>query len=247
LLYRAERPKILMTDHAGRWLVDDTVTCLVRGSASKYPRGFNWLIPVWFAILCGAAVLVGTDASSTGQMPLWLGVTEFSGLLIAACTLFCVITTVRHRAFRADSHGIVLGVRTKRKQPKLRQVQLSWPDVARLQLVPRHYGVLLLITLSPATRILDQPSPGMQVLRWFGALAMPFAFGRGMPALTMPTGKPPRYQVKICDRTASELKLALGAVKPDGVPVGVLTKKPALRVTVPPPGKPYSRPPTPVA
>jgi len=227
--------------------VDDTVTCLVRGPASRYPRGFIWLIPVWFAILSGAAVLVGTDASSTGQMPLWLGLTEVGGLLIAACTVLGVLATVRHRAFRADRDGIWLGVRTTRSRPKLRQVHLSWPDLAQLQMVPRRYGVLLEITLSPAARIAHRPSPGKQVLLWLGALGMPFAFGRGMPALTMPSADPPRYQVKICDRAAADLKLALAAVKPEALPVRVVTKKGALRFTVQPPGKPYSRPPTPVA
>lgn len=227
--------------------MDDTVTCLVRGSASKYPRGFMWLIPAWFAILSGAAVLVGTLASSTGQMPLWLGITELSGLLIAACTVFCVLITVRHRAFRADSHGIWLGVRTTRKRPKLRQVHLSWSDVAQMQLIPRRYGVLLQITLTPAARIVNQAGPAKQVLLWLGALTMPFAFGRGTPALTTPTADPARFQVKIWDRAAPELKLALAAVKPEATPVRVMTKKGALRFTVQPPGKPLSRPSTPVA
>jgi hypothetical protein len=227
--------------------VNDTVTCLVRGPASRYPRGFIWLIPVWFAILGGAAVLVGTDASTTGQMPLWLGLTEVGGLLIAACTLMCVLATVRQRAFRADSHGIWLGVRTTRTRPKLRQVHLTWSDIAQLRMVPRRYGVHLEITLSPATRIERRPGPARQILLWLGALVMPFAFGRGTPALTLPTADPARYQIKICDRTAAELKLALAAVKPDTLPVRVMTKKGALRLTVPPPGQPLSRPPSPVA
>jgi hypothetical protein len=247
LLSDAGRPKILVEDHTGRRTVDDTVTCLVRGPASKNPRGFSWLIPVWFAILSGAAVIVGTAASSTGQMPLWLGVTELGGLLIAACIALCVLSTVKHRAFRASGHGILLGSRTTLKRPKLRQVYVPWAEVARLQLVPRRFGVLLEITLSPAVRILPRPSPGMQVLLWLGALAMPGAFGRGTPALTTPIGDPPRYQVKICDRTAAELKLALAAVKPEDLPVRVVARKGALRFTMAPSGRPSSRPPTPVA
>jgi hypothetical protein len=243
---RSRRPKIGVEDHTGRQLVDNTVVCLVRGPASKYPRGFIWLIPVWFAILSGAAVLLGTDASSTGEMPLWLGATEIIGLLIATCTAVGVLATVRRRAFRADQHGIWLGVRTTRKQPKLRQVHLSWADVAQVILLPRRYGVLAEITLSPAARIAHRPGPGKQVLLWLGALIMPFAFGRGMPALTMPSAAPPRYRVKICDRGTAELKLALAGVKPDTVPVRVVTKKVAMRAVAP--GKqPLSRPPTPVA
>ena len=227
--------------------MDDTVTCLVRGPASRYPRGYIWLIPAWFAILGGAAVLVGTDASSTGQMPLWLGVTEVGGLLIAACILLCVLVTVRHRAFRADSHGIWLGVRTTRARPKLRQVHLTWSDVAQLRMVPRRYGVLLEITLGPAARISHRPGLGRQVLLWLGALVMPFSFGRGRPALTLARKDPPRYRVKICDRTAPALKLALAAVTPGALSVQVMTRKGALRIPVTAPGKPLSRPPSPVA
>jgi hypothetical protein len=225
--------------------VDDTVTCLVRGPASRYPRGYIWLIPTWFAILSGAAVLVGTDASTTGQMPLWLGVTEVGGLLIAASILMCVLATVRQRAFRADGHGIWLGVRTTRARPKLRQVHLTWSDVAQLRMVPRRYGVLLEITLAPAARISHRPSLVRQVLRWLGALVMPFAFGRGTPALTMPKMNPPRYRVKICDRTAPALKLALATVTPGALSVQVMTKKGALRIPVAS-GKPLSRPRSPV-
>jgi hypothetical protein len=227
--------------------VDDTVTCLVRGSASRYPPGFIWLIPAWFAILSGAAVLVGTEASSTGQMPLWLGVTELGGLLIAASTLFGVLATVRHRAFRVDSHGIWLGVRTKRKRPKFRQAHLCWPDVEQLRMFPRRYGVLLEITLSPAARIMYRPGVAKQVLVWLGALLLPFVFGRGAPALTKARMNPPRYHVKICDRSAVDLKLALAGVTPGELPVRVVSKKGALRFTVPPPSKPLNRPPSPVA
>ena len=93
-------------------------------------------------------------------MPLWLGVTELGGLLIAACIRCACLLTVRHRAFRADSHGIWLGVRTNAQRPKLRQVHLTWSDVAQLRMVPRRYGVLLEITLGPAARIVHRPGVG---------------------------------------------------------------------------------------
>ena len=144
--------------------MDDTVTCLVRGPASRYPRGFVWLIPAWFAILSAAVVLLGQRASVNGRLPLWLGLTEIGGLLIVACIVFAVLLTVRQRAFRADSNGIWLGVRTSRKRPKLRQVHLVWPEIAQLRMVPRRYGVLLDITLSPAARIVHRPSLAKQLL-----------------------------------------------------------------------------------
>jgi hypothetical protein len=226
--------------------MNDTVTCLVRGPASRYPRGFLWLIPAWFIIL--SAVVIAVVRHASGQTPLWLGLPEIGGLALAATTMFCVLATVRHYAFRADSHGIVLGIPPSRKQPKLRQVYVPWPDIAQMRMVRHHYGVLLEISLGPSAPIAYRRGLGEQALTLLGALVMPFGFGRGTPALTMPRSNPPRYRVKICDVSPAELREALAAVQPAGTPVRVLMKKEAFRLTMAPPRQPVSQqPPTPVA
>jgi hypothetical protein len=226
--------------------LEDTVTCLVRGPASRYPRGFIWLIPAWFVILSAAVLAVGRIAG--GGVPVWLAVTEFGGLTIAAGTALGVLATVRQPAFRADKHGIYLGIITRHKQPKRRLVQLAWPEIAQLRIVPRSYGALLEISLGPAARIVDRPGPGRQAMRMLGMLVMPFAFGRGIPALTSPRMDPPRYRLKICDTSSADLRQALNSVKPDALKVRVLSSTAALRFSVPPPRKPATRqPPTPVA
>jgi hypothetical protein len=225
--------------------LDDTVTCLVRGPASRYPRGFIWLIPAWFAILSAAVIGVATHAS--GRLPLWLALCEIGGLAIAAGTALGVLATVRQPAFHADNDGIWLGVATSRSRPKLRLVHLTWPEIDKLRMVPRRYGVLLEISLGPAARIVHRAGPGRQLLLLLGMLVMPFAFGRGSPALTNPRMDPPRYRLKICGTTSAELRLALDTVKPDTLAVRVLPSKAALRFSVAPPRKPATRrPPTPV-
>ena len=211
--------------------MDDTVTCLVRGPASRYPRGFAWLIPAWFVI--ASAVVVGVGRHAGGRLPLWLGITEIGGLAVGACMALCVLLTSRQIAFRASTHGIWLGVLTERRRPKLRQVHLAWPDVAQLRMVPRHYGVLLEITLSPAARIVRRPGLLRRALQLLGSLLMPIGYGRGRPALTTPVGRPPRYRVKILDVTPPELRKALAAVQPGGVPMRVLIRK-GPRLIVPP-------------
>jgi hypothetical protein len=225
--------------------LDYTVTCLVRGPASRYPRGFIWLIPAWFVILTAAALAIGRIAS--GALPLWLGITEIGGLAIAATTALCVLTTTRSAAFRADQHGICLGVGTSRRRPKLRQVQLAWPEIGQLRIVPSRYGALLEISLSPAARIVHRPGPGRQAMLLLGMLILPFSFGRGRPALTSPRMDPPRYRVKICDVRPADLRFALDSVKPDGLGVRELPSKAALRFAVASPRGPFiRRPPTPV-
>jgi hypothetical protein len=210
-------------DHAGRRQLDETVTCLVRGPGSRYPRGYVWLIPAWFVIVAGAVIAVGRHAS--GRFPLWLGAAEVGGLAIAFGTLACVLGTVRRRAFRADKHGIWLGVRTTRRRPKLRQVHLAWPDIAQLRMQQSYYGVRLEISLGPSARIVHRPRLMTQALLLLGSLIMPVGFGRGRPALTMARSDPPRYLVKICDHSPADLKAALASVKPAEVPLRLLVKK----------------------
>jgi len=192
--------------------------------------------------------VLGIGRIAGGGVPLWLGVTEIGGLAIAAGIALSVLATVRQPAFWADKHGIYLGISTSRRQPKLRQVQLAWPEIAQLRIVPRRYGALLEISLGPAARIVHRPGPGQQVMLMVGMLIMPLWFGRGTPALTTPRMDPPRYRLKICETSSAELRHALNSVKPDGLAVRVLSSKTVLRFSVPPPRKPVTRqPPTPVA
>jgi hypothetical protein len=215
---------------AGERAVDDTVACLVRGPASRYPRGYVWLVPIWFLVLSGVVALVSVSVS--GTLPLWLGVSEIGGLLLATCTAACVLLTATRMAFWADQRGILLGSRRQRRRPKLRQVYLPWPDVAQVRMVPRRYGVLVELLLSPAAPPVYRPSLPSQASLLLGALVMPIGVGRGRPALTMPRMQPPAYRVRVCER-ADQLSGALRLVAPENVPVRVLASMAALRLTSP--------------
>jgi hypothetical protein len=214
----------------GERAVDDSVACLVRGPASRYPRGYVWLVPIWFLLLSAIVALVSLSVS--GTFPLWLGVSEIGGLLLAACIAACVLLTATRMAFWADRHGVLLGSRRQRKRPKFRRVYLSWSDVAQVRMVPRRYGVLVELLLSPAAPPVYRPSVGSQASLLLGALIMPIGVGRGRPALTMPRMRPPAYRVRVCER-ADELSSALRLLAPDNVPVRVLASMSALRLSGP--------------
>jgi len=211
--------------------VDDVVTCLVRGPASRYPRGYLWLFPAWFAILSGVVAVIADRLD--GHLPLWLGVSEIGGLLLAMSTAMCVLLTSRRVAFRADDQGILLGTRTLRKRPKRRSAHLPWSDVARVTLVPRRYGVLADIVLGPAALWVPAPGRRRQAALLVCALLMPFGVGRGRPALTMPRRRPPGYRIRICEMTAGQLRLALHQIAPDTVPIRVANSMAALRLITP--------------
>jgi len=212
--------------------LDDIYTFLVRGSGSKLPRGYIWLIPVWFTGLGFLVLLAGHELS--GRMPLWLSATELGAMALAGLTVVCVVSTVRRHALRVSSHGIWLGCRTSRKRPRLRQVHIAWTDVAQIRMARTFYGTLMEIGLGPAARFARRPGPARRVLLLLLMLVMPVGFGRGRPGLTAPRGKLPRYLVKVCDVTPAELREVLAAVKPPAMSVRVLTKPGPLRYPSPP-------------
>jgi hypothetical protein len=222
-----------------RRALDDIYTFLVRGPSSRLPRGYVWLVPVWFAIACGLVVFAGRRIS--GRLPPWLEATELAGLLLACLTLISVLATVRRHAFRVSRNGIWLGCRTTRRRPRLRQVHIAWTDVAMMRMAATGYGVLLEIGLVPAARITQRPGPGRQVLLLLlGVLLMPLGFGRGRPALTAPRKDPPRYLIKVCDVTPAQLRQVLGAVKPPELAVRTLTKRSGMRSPAVPSPRPAS-------
>lgn len=207
--------------------MDDIYTFLVRGSASRLPRGYLWLIPVWFTAAGLLVLLAGHKLS--GRMPLWLSATELGSMALGGITVVCVLSTVRRHAFRVSRHGIWLGCRTTRKRPRLRQVHIVWADVTQVRMAATFYGTLLEIGLAPAAGIVKRAGPGRQALVLLGALVMPFGFGRGRPALTAARADPPRYLVKVCDVRPAELRAVLAAVTAPAVAVRVLTKPGPLR------------------
>ncbi len=220
--------------------MDDIYTYLVRGPSSRFPRGYVWLIPVWFAVLAGVVLLIGRKLS--GQLPLWFAATEVGGIVLAGLTLLCVLLTLRRHAFRANSNGIWLGIRTTLKRPKLRQVHIAWADVAQLRLARRHYGTMLEISLGPAARIVHRPGAVKQGLLLLGSLVMPVGFARGRPGLTAPRADPPRYLVKICDVTPEELAHVLAGLKPAELTMRVAAKPGASRFRPPPKQRPAPQP-----
>jgi hypothetical protein len=207
--------------------VDDTVACLVRGPGSRYPRGYVWLFPAWFVIVSAIVALVSVGVS--GSLPLWLGASEIGALFLATCIAASVLLTSRRMAFWADRFGVLLGSRRQRRRQKFRQVYLPWSDIAQVRVVPRRYGALVELLLSPAASPVYRPSLGSQASILLGALFMPLGFGRGRPALTTtPRLRPPAFRVRVCEN-AGELSRALHDVAPHPVQVRVLASMAALR------------------
>jgi hypothetical protein len=203
--------------------VDESYVALTRGPSSTYPRGYPFLIPIWFAVIAGALAYGWIHV--IGYLPWWYGGLAAGGLAFTMLTVVSVLATVRHLAFRADVNGIRLGVRTSRKRPRQRQAHLWWADIQQLTIRPRHYGLLLEISLGPAARIVRRRSLPRQAVLMLGMLLLPLGLGRGTPRLTEPRSTAPQYRVRLCEVTPEELALALAPLALPAVQIVVMSRR----------------------
>ena len=131
--------------------MENRYTALVRGSSAVFPRGYLWLIPVWYVVIA-AAIKV------KGRAPTWYEPIALGALLLAALTLLAVLSTLRNNAFLADDSGIWLGLRggaRRRFSRRRRQNRhLPWPEVRQIRIVYRRYGARLdvFVPAAPVSR-----------------------------------------------------------------------------------------------
>ena len=120
--------------------MENRYAALVRGPSAIFPRGYLWLIPLWFAAI---AVL----AYVKGKLPLWYAVCALPAATLAVLTLVAVLATLRSNAFVVDESGILLGLRgaaRRRIGPRRRTNRhLAWDEVRQLRIANRPYGARL--------------------------------------------------------------------------------------------------------
>jgi hypothetical protein len=196
--------------------VQDRYAALVKGPSVLFPRGFLWLIPVWFA---GVALLLELKAKT----PAWYGDAALGGLALAALTLLCVLATMRNNAFVADQAGIWLGLRAgaaRRLGRKRRQLrQLPWPQIEQIQILPRSYGARLDVILSEAAPIVGWPGALRKIVTGGLLVILPVSYTVRTPGLLSPRSDPPSYRIPLYDVTVAELRLALAQLAPQAMPI----------------------------
>jgi hypothetical protein len=207
--------------------VENRYTALVRGSSAIFPRGYLWLIPVWFAVIA-AAIKVKGHARLWYEPMLWYEPVALGALLLAALTLITVLSTIRNNAFLVDGSGIWLGLRggaRRRFGPRRRRNRhLPWSEVDRLRIVFRRYGARIDIFLPappPSSRgraiwrvTATSLAAGLTVL-------IPLAYLFRSPAILRPHRNPHRYRIPLYDVSPEELRLALVPLVPPNLPIAV--------------------------
>jgi hypothetical protein len=207
--------------HYGEAAVGNRYTALVKGPSAVFPRGFLWLVPVWYAAIA-LVVKIKVKPSSwfTWYAPYAFGIT-----VLAALTLIMVLSTMRNNAFAADGSGMLLGLRggaRRRFSRRRRQTtHLPWSEIQQLKIASRPYGARLDIVLH------RDSVAGRQQLVWQAVatvvtLLIPIAYLFRSPGLIRPRSYSPlRYRIQLYDVRAEELRLGLAPLAPPAVPINV--------------------------
>jgi hypothetical protein len=205
----------------GEAAVGNRYAALVKGSSAVFPRGFVWLIPVWYAVIAFVVKVKVRPASwFAWYLPYALGIT-----LLATLTLMVVLSTMRNNAFVADETGILLGLRGAARRRfsrrRRRTTHLPWHEVQQLKIASRPYGARLDIVLH------NDSVADPRYLIWHGVatvltLLIPIAYLFRSPGLLRPRSyDPPRYRIQLYDVRAEELRLGLAPLAPPTVAISV--------------------------
>jgi len=207
--------------------VEHRYTALVRGSSAIFPRGFLWLIPIWYVAI--AAAIKFKDRAPLWYEPMrWYEPIALGALLLAALTLLVVLSTIRNNAFLVDDSGIWLGLRggaRRRFGPRRRRNRhLPWAEIQQIRIVYRRYGARVDVYL-PAV-----PASGRGRAFWrvtATSLAagltvlIPPAYLFRYPAILRPSMDRRRYRIPLYDVMPEELRMALLPLVPPNLPMAV--------------------------
>jgi len=203
--------------------VENRYAALVRGPSTIFPRGYLWLIPVWYVAL--AALM-----EFKGQPPSWYGPIAVGALLLGAFTLLTVLSTIRNNAFLAEEDGIWLGLRggARRRFGRRRRDcrHLPWPELEQLKVARRHYGARLDVMLRPGCAP-NQGSIAWRAVAALLTLLIPAVYLFRSPGLLRPGSHSLRYRIPLYDVTPEQLRLALEPLVPPTLAIVVQSRWPA--------------------
>jgi hypothetical protein len=199
------------------------VSVPVVGPSVIFPRGYLWLVPIWFAAAAGWLYLT--------KWPLWFRADAAAALFLALIVLVTAINSLTFRAFSADRTGVRLGLHpgSKRRGKRRRAAKnLPWQQIERVRIAKRPRGVRLEIILGPEAPLPLRGHPASAAVGFINRvllLVIPFYYLVRPTGLTSPLDGPPRYRVKLRDTTVDELKHALRQLAPPEVAIAVLVRR----------------------
>jgi hypothetical protein len=196
--------------------VENRYAALVRGPSAIFPRGYLWVIPLWYA-----ALVVLADVKD--KPPSWYGLIALAATAMAVVTLLAVLLTVRSNAFAVDEDGVLLGLRgaaRRRFGRRRRQKHLGWHEIGQLRIVSRPYGARLDIFL-PAGAASGRGHLVWRITAAVATVLLPPACLFRSPGLLRPAADPLRFRIPLYEVKPEQLRLALLPFMPPNVPVAV--------------------------
>ncbi len=196
--------------------MENRYAALVRGPSAVFPRGYLWLIALWYLVLVGLAYY-------KGRLPSWYELCGLGATFLAVLTVIAVLATLRSNAFAADESGILLGLRgaaQRRFGRRRRQKHLAWDEVSQLRIAARPYGARLVIFL-PAGSPTGNGRLIWRIVAAVVTVLLPPACLFRSPGLLRARSDPVRFRVPLYDVTPEQLQLALAPFTPPTVPIVV--------------------------
>ena len=196
--------------------MENRYAALVRGPSAVFPRGYLWLIPLWYLVLVALAY-------EKGQLPSWYEVCCIGPVFLVLLIVMAVLATLRSNAFVADDSGILLGLRgaaQRRIGRRRRQKHLAWHEVSQLKIVYRPYGARLDIVMAPGSPAGNGHLAWRIIAAVLTVLLPPACMFRS-PSLLRPRSDPVRYRVPLHDVRPEQLQFALAPLSPSHVAISV--------------------------
>jgi hypothetical protein len=197
-------------------VVENRYPALVRGPSAVFPRGYLWLVPLWYLVLVALAY-------DKGRLPSWYELCCIGPTLLVLLIVVAVLATLRSNAFVADESGILLGLRgaaQRRIGRRRRQKHLAWDEVSQLRIAYRPYGARLDIFMAAGSPTGNGRATWRIVAAILTVVLPPACMFRS-PGLLRPRSGPVRYRVPLYEVTPEQLQLALAPFTPPNVPIAV--------------------------
>lgn len=179
----------------------DSYAAQVKGTYGLMPRGYPWVMLVWYAIL---GVLFATFMVHS-----LFGIAGGIVIFASGAAMVWIFQHATPRAFTADPEGIGLGIGRH-------GIQIPWQEIQEIRLSPAARGALADVVLLPSAP--DAP-PRLPPIAQVLLSVVPGSNRFLKPPLVIPLTDPIRYRAPLWRTTAEEVAEGLRPVAPDSVPI----------------------------
>ena len=179
-------------------IVADIYTARVKGTHGTLPRGYPWVMLVYYAIMGAVFGAFAFDSPLVGAV---------RGAVMFACGVFTVLIfrNLKSPAFSARPEGIQLGGQRHR-------MQIPWDEICEVRISPATNGALADVVMLPSVPVAwPRFPPAAEVM----LSLVPFSYLFLAPPMLAPLTDPVRYRAPLWGTTADEVAAGLRPLAPE--------------------------------